>query len=601
MDNSTGASQHRLFDFLIGDNINKLPENFLQYKKEDTWLHYPPTQFKENVFSLANSLLVKGINGNGSTVEERSKVGLICFSSPDWLLIDLAVQVTGAVLVPLYPNISKTELVAIFNEAALEVCFVEDMELYNQLDSMKQDLPKLKEIYVINTSDALLSWKQLILPFSKTIYENVLTYANKVDETDVCTIIYTSGTTGTPKGVMLSHKNIYSNMEAVSSEVFEHLILDKKQALSFLPLNHVYEKMALYVYIYNGFTISFAENVGKVVENLQEVKPYMFCAVPRLLEKVYEKIISVGEAQRGFKRNIFFWAVKLANRFEFNQKLSISYKLQLRLADILIYKKWRDALGGNVKAIIMGGGACQQRLIRVFGAAGINVVEGYGLTETSPILAFNRVNDIQPGTVGMPLKSVEIKFLEDGEICCKGDNVMQGYFKRPEETQKVLKDGWFCTGDIGEMINSKYLKITDRKKQMFKTSGGKYVVPQPIENKMKESFLIEQIMVVGEGQKFVSALIVPNFSGLADWCRKHGVLYQGKESALKSEKIRALYKSIIDRYNPLFNHVEQIKKFVLLPEEWTVDKGELTPSMKIKRKVILKNHENDIAQLYGLG
>ncbi|WP_053977225.1 AMP-dependent synthetase/ligase [Mangrovimonas xylaniphaga] len=598
--NTTDNKQHRLFDFLLGDNIKMLPENFLQYKKDGAWEHYTPIQLKEMAFGLANSLLAKGINGNEINIENKSKVGLICFSSPDWLVIDLAVQLTGAVLIPLYPNISSNELVTIFNEAQLEICFVENMELYEKLSSVQHSIPSLKEIYIINSTNTELSWKPLIQPYSSAIYDQVLIQANKVQDTDVCTIIYTSGTTGTPKGVMLSHKNAYSNMKATSDEVFEYLTLEENRSLSFLPLNHIYEKMAMYFYTYNGFTISFAESVDKVAENLREVKPYMFCAVPRLLEKVYEKIISIGETQTGLKRTIFFWAVKLANRYEFNQKSNLAYKLQLWLADKLIYKKWREALGGNVKAIIMGGGACQERLIRVFGAAGIKVVEGYGLTETSPIIAFNRTNDIRPGTVGKPLKSVQIKLLEDGEICCKGDNVMVGYFKRPEETEKVLKDGWFCTGDIGEMVDSKYLKITDRKKEMFKTSGGKYVVPQPIENKMKESFLIEQIMVVGDGQKFVSALIVPNFSGLADWCRKHSIPYVGKEIALKSENITKLYQSIIDRYNPLFNHVEQIKKFVLLPEEWTVDKGELTPSMKIKRKVIAKKHETDIAQLYGL-
>lgn len=589
----------RLFDFLLNTNFNQLPTEFLKFKENEKWSHYTPFQLKERVFGLAKSLLDKEINGNNPNVEQKAKVGLICFSSPDWLVVDLATQMTGAVLVPLYPNISETEITAIFNETELEICFVDSLELYEKLKSIQQQTPKLKEIYVMDdASPNQINWKQLLQPCIDDVAKEIIKHSAQVASNDVCTIIYTSGTTGWPKGVMLSHKNILSNIEATSNEIFEELQLKENKSLSFLPLNHIYEKMILYTYIYNAFTISFAESIDQVANNLKEIKPYVFCAVPRLLEKVYEKIISAGEAQKGFKRNLFFWAVKLANQFDYDKKFSFSYKLQLWLADALIYKRWRAAIGGNVQTIVIGGGACQERLVRIFGAAKINIIEGYGLTETSPVLAFNRVGAIKPGTVGVPLQSVKIKILEDGEICCQGDNVMVGYYKNIEETNKVIIDGWFHTGDIGEMIDGKYLKITDRKKEMFKTSGGKYVVPQPIENKLKENFLIEQIIIVGEGEKFVSALIVPNFNGLADWCKKHAVSYKGKEEAIKSEEIQAVYQKTIDKYNPQFNHVEQIKKFDLLPNEWTVESGELTPSMKMKRKVILQKYSKEIEKIY---
>ncbi|PZU10466.1 MAG: long-chain fatty acid--CoA ligase, partial [Chryseobacterium sp.] len=449
----------RLFDFLLNTNFNQLPTEFLKFKENEKWSRYTPFQLKERVFGLAKSLLDKEINGNNPNVEQKAKVGLICFSSPDWLVVDLATQMTGAVLVPLYPNISETEITAIFNETELEICFVDSLELYEKLKSIQQQTPKLKEIYVMDdASPNQINWKQLLQPCTDDVAQEIIKHSEQVASNDVCTIIYTSGTTGWPKGVMLSHKNILYNVTATSNEVFDELQLKENQSLSFLPLNHIYEKMVLYTYIYNAFTISFAESIDQVANNLKEVKPYVFCAVPRLLEKVYEKIISAGEAQKGFKRNLFFWAVKLANQFDYDKKFSFSYKLQLWLADALIYKKWRAAIGGNVQTIVIGGGACQERLVRIFGAAKINIIEGYGLTETSPVLAFNRAGAIKPGTVGVPLQSVKIKILEDGEICCQGDNVMVGYYKNPEETNKVIIDGWFHTGDIGEMIDGKHLK-----------------------------------------------------------------------------------------------------------------------------------------------
>jgi long-chain acyl-CoA synthetase len=427
----------------------------------------------------------------------------------------------------------------------------------------------------------------------------VWSVANRISEESIATIIYTSGTTGAPKGVMLSHKNVMTNVKSCSVEVFEGFKLEKNESLSFLPLNHILEKMIMYVYLFNNFSIAFAESVEVIAANLQEVKPHVFVTVPRLLEKVYEKIIAKGRDLSGIKRALFFWAVKLAQKFSYEQPKSFWYNLQLKIADKLIFSKWRAALGGNVKVIVVGGAACQPRLIQIFGAAGINILEGYGLTETSPVIAVNRfeLEHRKVGTVGKVLNSVQAKVLPDGEICVKADSVMKGYYKKPEETAAVFEDGWFKTGDIGELKNG-MLKITDRKKEIFKTSGGKFVVPQPIENKLKEDFLVEQALVLGEGQKFVSALIVPNFAALASWCAHNDISYTQPQEIIKDQRVIAQYQHVVDRINNKINHVEQIRKFVLLPYEWTVENGELTPSLKMKRKVILQKFQKRIDALY---
>lgn len=595
------SDSSHLFDILLPGNIEQLPEKLLRYKKNGEWLYYSPLRLKELSFGLADYFLGQGYN-RGITPEEKEKIGLICFSRPNWLVVDLAAQLTGALLVPLYPNTSINEIITIFNETELRICFVGDMALYDKLSAVRDQLPHLEQIYVFDNPAPEVNWENIVRPLTSEMEKKVLQNAYTIREDDVATIIYTSGTTGTPKGVMLSHKNILSNIKSASLEVFVDFKLPKHESLSFLPLNHILEKMIMYVYLFNSFSVSFAESIDTIATNLQEVKPYIFVTVPRLLEKVYEKIMAKGQELKGIKKNLFFWAVRLATKYDFGTKFSLWYRLQLWIANQLIFSKWRAALGGNVKVIVVGGAACQQRLIRIFAAAKIIILEGYGLTETSPVIAVNKYSEKERkiGTVGPVFRSVKVKFLEDGEICAKGDNVMVGYYKRPVETAEVLKDGWFLTGDIGEMDHN-FLKITDRKKEIFKTSGGKFVVPQPIENKMKENFLIEQLMIVGAGQKFVSALIVPNFSALEDWCHKNHISFVSRKEIIHSKKVIEQYQAVIDRYNPLFNHVEQIKKFVLLPHEWTVDSGELTPSVKMKRKVILSKYQKEIDAMYGIG
>lgn len=591
----------RLFDIFLPENFKQLPEEFLRYKRDGAWLHYTPQVLKELSFGLADYLIQKGYNSNiNGNPEEKEKVGLICFSRPNWLVVDLATQLTGALLVPLYPNIVASEIVNIFNETGLKICFVGDMSIYNKIQEVRAQIPSLEELYVFDEpATPEMNWRKLIVPFSETLEQRVWRNSAAVKGEDVATIIYTSGTTGAPKGVMLSHKNILSNIKSCSAEVFDYFHLEKNESLSFLPLNHILEKMIMYVYLFNNFSVTFAQSVETIAENLQERKPYIFVTVPRLLEKVYEKIISKGRALKGIKSMLFFWAVGLAQKYKLGTPGSLWYRLQLKIADALIFSKWRAALGGNVKVIVVGGAACQPRLIQIFAAAGINILEGYGLTETSPVISVNRL-DLKErivGTVGKVLDTVQVKILADGEICAKGDNVMVGYYKKPAETAEVMDDGWFKTGDVGE-LNGRILKITDRKKEIFKTSGGKFVVPQPIENKLKENFAIEQVMLVGEGQKFVSALIVPNFDAVRSWCVRNEVKFESKEAAIKNEKVLAYFQSIIDRDNEQFNHVEQIRKFILLPTEWTVDGGELTPSLKMKRKAIVNRFQQQINSFY---
>jgi long-chain acyl-CoA synthetase len=421
-------------------------------------------------------------------------------------------------------------------------------------------------------------------------------------ENDLATIIYTSGTTGVPKGVMLSHKNLMSNTIG-SSPLMPPTVDHTSRALSFLPLCHVYERMVGYLYHNFGVSIYYAESLDKIADNLKEIKPHLFVTVPRLLEKVYDKIMAKGSEQTGIKYKLFFWAVGLGLRYEHYGRNGWFYNLQLSIARKLIFSKWHEALGGNIQVIVSGGAPLQPRLARIFWAANLPVLEGYGLTETSPVIA---VNTLLPdhacfGTVGRKLDNVEIKIAADGEILCKGPNVMMGYYKRPDLTAEVMDGDWFKTGDIGEMVEGKFLKITDRKKELLKTSGGKYIAPAPLENKMKESQFIEQIMVVGDNQKFAGALIVPSFAFAKEWLEKKGIKINSNEDLAKNNDLFEAIRLDIELYNRDFAHVEQIKKFVLLPKEFTLANNEMTPKLSLKRKVIQEHYKNEIERMYNEG
>ena len=587
----------RLFDCMATQA--KTPRvDFLSAKVGGEWKSYSTQEVHTMVYQLAIALLDMGISTGDNTVEGRDKIGLISNGRPEWVMVDLAVQQTGAVLVPLYPNTSTKEIEQILNEAGVKYIFVSDKELCDKVNIVRPNIPSLKGVFTFETVPGCPHWTELLKALPVGYEQKLAAISDTIDEEDVTTIIYTSGTTGRPKGVMLSHKNIMSNVIA-SGDILSQIPIADKRAFSFLPLNHIFEKMCTYIYLFYGFSISYAENMDTIGANVREVKPYIFTAVPRLLEKIFERIMAEGQKLSGAKKKIFLWSVKVAEQFEI-ENTSAWYKLKLAIADKLVYCKWRAAIGGNLKAIVLGSSACPIKLEKIFTAANMVILEGYGLTETSPVISVNQynLNGRKLGTVGPLLDKVQVKIADDGEILCKGPNVMLGYYKNPELTAEVLVDGWFHTGDIGELDDEGFLKITDRKKEIFKTSGGKYVAPMPIENKMKENHFIEQMMVVGAGKKFTAALIVPSFTNLLPWCKQNDIPFSSHDQVIKDARVIALFQSVIDEFNPEFNHVEQVKKVLLLADEWSVDSGELTPTGKMKRKVIMEKYDAAIERMY---
>ncbi|MFM8256200.1 MAG: AMP-dependent synthetase/ligase [Bacteroidota bacterium] len=587
----------RLFDCLAF-NVKENPlEDMLAAKEGGQWKKYSTATVKETVDKLSAGLLSIGVGCGDMSPEGRDKVAILSKNRPEWIMLDLAVQQIGAILTPLYPTINVNELEFVLNDAQAKVVFVNDQDLYLKVISLKDRLPHLKFIYTFEHVANAAHWKELLQASTPSLVASIPGISAKIGGEDLATIIYTSGTTGTPKGVMLSHRNVMTNVKA-SLPCFPPG--DHMRALSFLPLNHILERMVTYLYLYKGTAIYYAESMDTIGDNLKEVKPHLFTTVPRLLEKVYDKIMLKGNELTGTKRKLFFWAHSLAEKFEINTSLSPVYKFQLALANKLIFSKWREALGGNVKAIISGGAACQVRLIRIFTAARIVIMEGYGLTETSPVISVNRFdeNGREFGSVGPFIEGVEVKIAEDGEILCKGPNIMMGYYKRPDLTADVMQGDWFMTGDIGTFSSRGYLKITDRKKELFKTSGGKYVAPLPIESRLKESIFIEQTMVIGADRKFVSALIVPSFPNLLDWCRQQGIAETNPVVLCKHPRVIEHYQELVESFNKFFNPVEQVKKFALLPNDWGVDSGELTPKLSLKRKVILEKFKESIEQIY---
>lgn len=588
----------RLFD-CIQYNLEKgpIPDMFAA-KEGGQFKTYSTQKVAETVNKLSAGLMALGVSANDMSVEGRDKVAILSRNRPEWVMLDLAVQQIGAILTPIYPTINVNELEYVMNDAKVKYVFVSDEEVYLKVASLKEKVPSLKDIYCFEHIPNAKHWKEVLEKSNDVLINQIKPISDKVDNEDVATIIYTSGTTGKPKGVMLSHRNILSNvMDCIPCFPPGNGM----RVLSFLPLNHIFERMVTYLYLFNGTAIYYAESFETIGDNLKEVKPHMFTTVPRLLEKVYDKIMQKGSELTGVKKKLFFWAHGLAEKFEINKNQGAWYDMQLALANKLIFNKWREALGGNIKCIVTGGAAAQAKLIRIFTAAKIPIMEGYGLTETSPVIAVNRyqVKDRMIGTVGPVIDNVAVKIAEDGEILCKGPNVMVGYYKHPELTAEVMtKVGWFHTGDIGMLVDNKFLKITDRKKELFKTSGGKYVAPLPIENKLKESPFVEQVMVLGAEKKFVSALIVPSYPALIDWAKHNNVPDLTNEQLIRHPKVVELFKDLVESFNKFFNHVEQIKKFELLPKEWTIDTGEMTPKMSIKRKVVMEKYRDAIERIY---
>ena len=585
----------RLFDFPYYQ-LHKYPqEHSLVTKYDGKWVGISTQEYIDKATALSRGLIKMGVQPN-------DKIAIISMTNrTEWNICDIGILQTGAQDVPIYPTVSEDDYEYVLNHSESIYCFVSCKEVLEKINKIRKNVPSLKEVYCFDTIDGCPNYSEVLeLGMQHDDLQSELDKRMEaVKEDDLATLIYTSGTTGRPKGVMLTHKNIASN--AKHSEGRLPIEMGKSKALSFLPVCHIYERMLLYMYQYCGVSIHFAESLETISENLKEVQPEVMTAVPRLLEKVYDKIIAKGNDLTGAKKKLFFWAVELGLEWEPYGQNGWWYETKLKVARKLIFSKWQEALGGNLKAIASGSAALQPRLARVFNAAGCPVMEGYGLTETSPVVSVNdmRNHGFKIGTVGKPLPETEVKIADDGEILIKGPQVMIGYYKDTEQTDEVLKGGYFHTGDIGEIDDEGFLKITDRKKSMFKTSGGKYVAPQLIENAMKQSGFIEQILVVGEGEKMPGALIQPSWEFIEAWSKKKGIdIPKDPKEAVKSEVLVERIQKEVNKYNERFGKWEKVKRFELTPDVWSIEGGQLTPTMKAKRKVIKEMYKDLYEKIY---
>lgn len=580
---------NRLFD-IIDYQISKYnKEVALAHKDNGKWITYSSKQLKSIVDQLSMAFL-------SSNISSGDKIAIISNNRPEWNFIDLALQQIGAISVPMYPSISAEDYKYIFEHADVKMVFVGDKDIFAK--AKEASINSDRQIFSFDEMESCIHWKDFLLKGENGESASLEAAKELVLPSDLFTIIYTSGTTGTPKGVMLTHANVLHNVYAVENRII--VPTGTSKALSFLPLCHIYERTGSFCYLFMGISIYYAESMETIGENLKEIQPQMFNTVPRLLEKVYDKIVSKGYELNGIKKSLFFWALNLGLKHDPSMDQGFWYDFQLKLANKIIFNKWREALGGNIMQINSGASALQPRLARVFWSAGIPICEGYGLTETSPVISTSVCNssEIRIGFVGKLVNDVQVKIAEDGEILVKGPNVMIGYYKNPEMTSEVLRDGWFHTGDIGELNEENYLKITDRKKEMFKTSGGKYIAPQPLENKFKESVLIDQLIVIGENKNYPSALLVPSFDGLKDYCRHKDIPYTDDQDMILKVEIIEKFQREIDDLNKNFGKWEQIKRFKLLSKTWSVESGELTPTMKLKRKVIHSIYAQEMEDLY---
>ena len=567
----------------------------LSVKRNGKWENFTTNQYKEFVDNFSYGLMKLGF-------EKGDKIASVSNNRPEWNFVDMGLGQLGVVHVPIYPNIGIEEYKHILKHSDARIMIVSSEEIYNKLKPLVDETPTIEKLYTFDKVEGAANWMEIIelgIANKETLQKELVTARDSVKTDDLFSIIYTSGTTGLPKGVMLSHQNFMSNVMGTKEIV--PLTSDEK-VLSFLPLCHVFERMVNYLFQYIGCPIYYAESIDTIGENLKEIKPHGLAAVPRVIEKLYDKIILKGKELTGVKKSLFFWAVELGLKYETNNANGFIYKKKLEIANKLIFVKWREALGGNVKALISGGAALQPRLARVFHSAGIPVQEGYGLTETSPVIAVNETDypGLKFGTVGPILKNVEVKIAEDGEILMKGPSLMLGYYKDPEKTKEVIDaEGWFHTGDIGVIHENNILQITDRKKEIFKLSTGKYVAPQVVENKFKESNFIEQIMVVGAGEKFAAAIICPNFEFLHDWCSIHNIKYRDNKDLVQVPKVLERFQQEVDELNKRLGRHEQLKKFEITCQEWLPDTGELSPTLKVKRRFLKEKYKIKIDRMYG--
>ena len=585
----------RLFDFPYHQLENYNKPDALVTKQDGVWVKTSTQEYIDKANAVSRALLRMGIQKN-------DKIAIISSNNrTEWHIMDTGILQTGAQNVPVYPTITEEDYEYILNHSEAMYVFVSDIEVFNKVNNIKANVPSLKEIYSFNKIEGCKNWNEVLQLGEDTSNQDVVEdRKNNVQPEDLATIIYTSGTTGRPKGVLLSHKNIVSNvLDSADRIPFDPGV---SRALSFLPICHIYERMVTYIYQFYGCSIYFGESIEKISDNIKEVRPSVMTGVPRLIEKVYEKIIAKGTELTGIKKKLFFWAVGVGLKYEPYGVNGFWYELQLKLARKLIFSKWKEGLGGKLDLIVNGSAALQPRLARVFAAAEIYIMEGYGLSETSPVISVNdfRNKGFKIGTAGKIINNVEVKIAEDGEILCKGPNVMMGYYKDPEKTAEVIIDGYFHTGDIGNVDKDGFLSITDRKKEMFKTSGGKYIAPQLIENAMKQSRFIEQIMVIGDGEKMPAAFIQPSFEFIKEWEKLHGIeVGKNNQEIISNPQVIARIQEEIDHLNTKFGNWEQIKRFELTPDVWSINGGHLTPTLKLKRKIIKEIYKDLYTKIYG--
>ncbi len=581
----------RTFDFL--DNaLEKFPkDDAFSVKRNGKWEKFSTQYVKEKADFFSLGLIELGL-------KKGEKIATVSNNRPEWNIVDFGMEQIGVVHVPIYPTIGETEYKHVLSHSDAKILILSSKERFDFINPFAKDIPNIEKIYSFDTINGVPSFEDIIKLGEETKEKNGETLKkmrDAVDENDLSSIIYTSGTTGLSKGVMMTHKNFVSNV--IDSAVA--VPKDAELGISFLPLNHVFERMINYLYVYLGVSVYYAESMETLVENIQEVKPHLFAAVPRIFEKLYDKIYSTGLTLKGIKKAIFFWALKLGEKYDETKDMGSVYRFKLKLANKLVFVKWREVLGNNLKVVVSGGAALQPRLARVFGAAGIPVLEGYGLSETAPVIAVNRQGEVRAGTVGQLLESAEVKIADDGEILFKGPNLMPGYYKDPEKTKEAIdQDGWFHTGDTGE-LDGRILKITGRTKEIFKLSTGKYVAPELVENKMKESPFIEQIMVVGESEKYTAAIVCPAFEHLHNWAAIHNINYKENYELITDKKVIEKFEQEIEKFNAHLDKAMKIKKFSLVCEEWTPETGELSPTLKLKRKILVKKYKTKLDFLYG--
>ncbi|MCU4175740.1 AMP-dependent synthetase/ligase [Carboxylicivirga sp. N1Y90] len=585
----------RTFDLLdnLKQEFNK--PDILCAKRNGEWVKFSVTEYSEQARLFSLGLLALGL-------QKGDKIATVSNNRPEWNFVDMGMSMVGVVHVPIYPTISDEEYRFILEHSDAKILIVSDLSLYKRLKVIASEVESITDIYTFNEVEGAKNWNDIVHlgETEKVRWKDEFNdRKNSIQESDLVSIIYTSGTTGNPKGVMLSHENFMSNMKA-SIPLFP--LSPRDNILSFLPLCHVYERMINYLYQANGCSIYYAENLATIAQNLVEIKATAFVTVPRVIERIYDKLVSKGEDLSGIKRSIFFWAMRLGERYRTNGNNYPLYALELKIARKLVFSKWQKAFGGNLRFVVSGGAALQPRLSRLFFAAGIPLMEGYGLTETAPVLAANNTSasgNLMIGTVGPVLSNVEVKFEEDGEILAKGPNVMLGYYKDQKMTDEVIdKDGWFHTGDIGCLVKDRFLKITDRKKEMFKLSSGKYIAPQAIENQLKESNFIEQAMIVGESEKFAGSLLAPNFDYLHMWAHEHKVHFRDNKELVQDDKVQSLFRKEVIKFNKQLGAHEQIKRFRLVCENWTSASGELSPTLKLRRRIIYKKYADLLRDMY---